>query len=116
MQQENNPLQELKLLNNYLKRKLREHKTFKRIYESNNKDKIEDDNEVVIITDESKSIFSNISEDVIKYFREKGFFNDEFINTDTRTISINNYCELLDTIRILIDFIEFGFIENSFKE
>ena len=106
-------LQELKLLKHFLMTKNNEYQNFKRIYESSNNKKVKDEKEIVILTDNGNHIFSNISEDVIEYFVEKGFFSDEVYNPKTRTIKINNILDLYKTIEILIDILEFYLISKD---
>ena len=90
-------LQELRLLENKLK----------------SLNKIRENNTELFIN--GRHIFSNIPNDVINFLCETGEIDTNVFNPKNKTISVNNYWELLDTIKILLRIIEFDLINSSIE-
>ena len=110
-------IHELRLLEHKLKMMYHEYKSFKRIYESsNNKKSKSDDKKLVITSDNENDIFSDISTDIIRYFKENEYFVENIVDPKTREIKINNYFEVIQAIQILIDILEFGLLTNNFTD
>ena len=111
----NNQVQKLKRLKYELINKYNEYKSFKKIYESANNKKSKPD-KIVISNDSGKDILSGISEDIIKYFKDNEYFVENIYDPETKEITINNYYELLQTIRILIDILDLGLLTKNFND
>jgi len=101
---------QLKILENKLKSLYNNNLSFKRIYESNKNDNKE--NMIIITDDNNKNIFSCISKDVIDYLKKSGEYDTEIFDFEKKEISVRNYWDILDTIRILLSIIEYDLIKN----
>ena len=101
---------QLKILENKLKSLYNNNLSFKRIYRSNKNDNKE--NMIIITDDNNKNIFSCISKDVIDYLKKSGEYDTEIFDFKNKEISIRNYWDILDTIRILLSIIEYDLIKN----
>jgi len=84
---------------------------FKRLYESNNED-TENKKYIVITGGDDKNIFSGIPNDVIEYLKLTGSFDMEIFDSKTNSISVKTYWDVLDTIRVLINIMEFDLLER----
>jgi len=100
----NRLLQELKKVDYFLKENLNRNIAFKKLYEKENNDKIDDDDLVIL---NGRNIFSIIPKDAIEYLMEKGDFNKHIFNPEDDSIKIGNYFELLKVINYLINILEF---------
>ena len=110
-------LRELKRLECNLKSVYNQNQFFKRIYESNNRKKI--DNECVVISvGENRNIFSGLSKEVVESLRKD--FNEDVIDINNNSISIKNYWDILDVVKYLLKIIEYdlvkAFIESDRKK
>ena len=97
-------LQELIKVDYLLKENLNKNLLFKKLYEKENDDKIDDDDLVIL---NGRNIFSIIPKDAIEYLMEKGDFNKHIFNSEDDSIKIGNYFELLKVINYLINILEF---------
>jgi hypothetical protein len=101
-------LNHLKTLEYLLKEAYRKHQFCKRIYESSNKkSKEENQEEKVILIDNGKNIFSEIPIDVIDYLINMGDFNPNIFDPTNGDIIINDYHDIIETIKFLIDVLIF---------
>jgi|GEM_PF-6103025 len=101
---------QLKILENKLKSLYNNNLSFKRIYRSNKNDNKE--NMIIITDDNNKNIFSCISKDVIDYLKKSGEYDTEIFDFKNKEISVRNYWDILDTIRILLSIIEYDLINS----
>ena len=101
---------QLKILESKLKSFYSNNLSFQRIYESNKNDNKE--KMIIISDDNNKNIFSCISKDVIDYLKKSGEYDTEIFDFKNKEISIRNYWDILDTIRILLSIIEYDLIKN----
>jgi hypothetical protein len=109
-------LRELKLLESKLQYSYNLNRQFRRIYESTNKNKDDKKDKFIIISDsENKNIFSGIPKDLIQFLDSVGHFNKDIFDVENDNISIGNYYELIETVKYLIDILEFDLM-NSFAE
>lgn len=108
-----NRLQELKQLENKLKSIYNQNRYFKRIYESNNKkDKNDNGEKYIVISENGKNLFSKVSKEVVDYLTKFGCFDETLFNPKTNTIKIKNYFDILETIQYLVNIIEYDLMDG----
>jgi hypothetical protein len=103
-------LKELQRLEYKLKSKFNQNQFFKRLYEKANKDNEKNDKEsncVIITNSEGRNIFSDVPEDIIAFLNNIGHFDNEMFDPENNTISMKNYFEILQTVKYLIDILQF---------
>jgi hypothetical protein len=103
-------LKELRRLEYKLKSKYNQNQFFKRLYEKANKDNKKNDkkdNCVIITNSEGRNIFSDVPKDIITFLNNIGHFDNEMFDPENNTISMENYFEILQTIKYLIDILQF---------
>ena len=106
-------LKELKRLEYFLREKHRQHSRFKRIYESNNKKEKDDREELILLSDSDVIHFDNISKDTVDMLSKIDYFDTRIFDKETKSFTVNTYFDLLDTIRSLIDILEFEIINKN---
>jgi len=109
----NKLLQELKKADYLLKENLNQNLIFKKLYEKENNDKINDCDTIVI---KGRNIFSIIPKDVIEYLTEKGDINNHIFDPKKDSIKIGSYYELLEVIHYLINILEFDLMKAAVIE
>ena len=110
-------LSELKQFESKLKSAYNRNQYFKRISESNKKEKNDDNEKYVIITEgKDKNVFAGIPNDVIDYLEKTGDFNMEILDIKNNTITVKDYFELLDTIRCLLSILEYDLLNAYFQK
>ena len=109
-------LTELKFLETKLKTNYVMNKAFKKLYERENKDKIEDNEEkaVIFCHNKGRDILSRISPDTIEFLKSKDFFISALFDSNDNSIAINDYFSLLETISCLVNILEYDLTEACF--
>ena len=82
----------------------------RKLFESKNK-KNDDKKKIMIATGENRNIFSGIPSDIIDYLKKQGDFDTEVINFENKEITMENYWDILDTIKFLLNIIEYDLIK-----
>jgi hypothetical protein len=104
-------LQELKKLKYLLEMNLNQNQFFRKLYEKSNKKKIKDENVFIFSVGENRNIFSEIPKDTLEYLSTRGIFDSKIFDPENKCITITNYCDIIETIKCLINIIEFDLIK-----
>ena len=97
-------LQELKDLELLLLENIIDNLKYKRLYEMVNNDIAENDG--ISISDGENNIFSGLTDSVFDFISYNYKYSNSIINTDTKSIRLKNYYELLETIDFLIGIVK----------
>jgi len=83
----------------------------RKLFESKNKKDNENKKMIMIATGENRNIFSGIPSDIIDYLKKQGDFDSEIINFENNEITMENYWDILDTIKFLLNIIEYDLLK-----
>jgi len=110
-------LKELLRLEHKLKSKYSQNQFFKRLYEKVNKNDEIKDNRVIISNGEGRNIFSDVPKEIISFLNKNGHFDNNMFDPENNIISMENYFEILQTIKYLVDIIQLdltkAFVESD---
>ena len=104
----NKRIQELKKLKNKIESVLNMNQYFKKLYESNNvKDETDTEKYIYIVDEENRNTFSDVSDDIKKYFDSTGDFNMGVFNPTAEFISEIIISDMHEAINNLMTIFEF---------
>jgi hypothetical protein len=105
-----NRLWELKRIENKLKSFYNQDRFFIKLYESNNKDKIEDKEKINITSKNGRNIFSEIPKEIIDDLAKIGIIDSNIFNKKTNTLYIKTYKDILEAMQSLIYIMEYDLL------
>jgi hypothetical protein len=111
-------LTELQLLKKNLKEKYNQSQFFRRLYENAiGKDELGKNKEkrILISDGENNTVLSELSDNLIDFMIESGHYDKDIFDCNKKSISMNLYHDMIDTISCLLNILEYSLTKTMIK-